>query len=186
VGGRASSTGFQQAQVAVGQVEPGQAGALAVDRQRQQQAVVAFVEQVGVGQRAGRDDARHGAIDRSLGLRWVGYLLADGHRDAELDQFGEVAVRRVVGNAGHGDGLARRLAARGQCDVEQACGAFGIFIEQLVEISHAEEQQLVLVLRLVAQPLLHDGGVSRQLGGAGCGRHGRRLRQAAPSFDAAQ
>jgi hypothetical protein len=57
----------------------------------------------------GGDDARHGAIDRSLGLRWIGYLLANGHGHAELDQFGEIAVRRVVWNAGHGDGLARRL-----------------------------------------------------------------------------
>jgi hypothetical protein len=174
--GQGVERGFQQAQVAVGEVEPGQAGALAVDGQCQQQAVVALVEQVGVGQRAGRDDARHGAFHRAFTQRRVADLFADCHRDAELDQLRQVAVDGVVGNAGHGDRLAGGLAARGQRDVEQARGLLGIFKEQFVEISHAEEQQLVGVLCLGAQPLLHYGGVRRQFGGRQYGRHRTRVR----------
>jgi hypothetical protein len=66
MGGQGVERCFQQAQVAIGEIEPGQAGALAVDGQRQQQAVVALVEQVGVGQRAGRDDACHRTFYRPL------------------------------------------------------------------------------------------------------------------------
>jgi hypothetical protein len=100
------------------------------------------VEQVGVGQRAGRDDARHRTLHRPLGQRRVADLLADRHRNAELDQLGQVAVDGVVGNAGHGDRLAGRLAARGQRDVEQARGLLGIVEEQLVEIPMRKNSSL--------------------------------------------
>jgi hypothetical protein len=82
----------------------------------------------------------------------------------------------VVGNAGHRDRLAGRLAARGQRDVEQARRLLGILVEQLVEIPHAEKQQLVGVRRLGAQPLLHYGGVRRQFGGRQGGRHRARVK----------
>ena len=81
---------------------------------------------------------------------------------------------------------AGRLAACGQRNVEQARGAFGVLVEQLVEIAHAEEQQLVFMLRLVAQPLLHHRGMGRQLRGARRDRHAWAIRRKVPPFDAAR
>jgi hypothetical protein len=62
----------------------------------------------------------------------------------------------------------------------------GVIKEQLVEIPHAEKQQLVGVLRLGAEPLLHDGGVRRQFGGRHGGRHRARVRQAISRSGAAR
>ena len=171
---------FQQPEVAAGEVEPGQPRALALDGDGQQQAVAAVVEQVGVGQRARRDDARHGAFDRALRGRRIADLFADGDRFAELDQLGEVLLNGVEGHAGHRDRLAGRLAALGQGDVEQARGLFGILEEQLVEVAHPVEQQQVGVLALQRQILLHDRRVPGEIEGRSC-EHGFIFYRAVPA-----
>ena len=61
----------------------------------------------------------------------------------------------MEGHAGHLDRLAGRGAALGQRDVHQLCRTHGVLEEQLVEVPHAIEQQLVGMLRLDAQILLH-------------------------------
>ena len=67
-------------------------------------------------------------------------------------------------DARHLDGFARRAAALREGDVEQARGAFGVLKEEFVEVAHAIEQQLVRMLGLDPEVLLHD---RRVLGGAG-------------------
>ncbi len=102
--GQGGGSGFEQAEVAAGQIEPGQAhfvAGAALDGDGQQQAVALFVEQRRIGQRARRDDARDGALDRSLARGRVADLLADRHRLAELDQARQVLLDRVVRHAGH-------------------------------------------------------------------------------------
>ncbi len=115
-------------------------------RNRDQQVVARGVKQRFVGERAGGHDARDLALDRPLAGRRVADLLADGHRDAGAHQPREVALDRVVGHAGHRDRRAGRSAAAGQRDVEQRGGALRVVVEQLVEVAHAVEQQLVRVL----------------------------------------
>jgi len=66
----------------------------------------------------------------------------------------------VVWHTGHPDRLAVGCAALRQRDVEQLGGARGIFMEQLVEIPHAVEQQHVGMLCLDAQVLLHHRRVN--------------------------
>ncbi|MNN24942.1 hypothetical protein D3C81_1383940 [compost metagenome] len=64
-------------------------------------------------------------------------------------------------DAGHRDRLPCRLAAGGERDVQQSGGFLGIGVEQLVEVAHTVEQQLVGMLLLDAEVLLHH----RRVGG---------------------
>ena len=61
----------------------------------------------------------------------------------------------MVGNSGHRNRLARGLAPGRQRDIQQPRRFFGIVEEQLIKITHAVEQQLVGMLCLDAQVLLH-------------------------------
>nr|WP_231137483.1 hypothetical protein [Ralstonia pseudosolanacearum] len=108
-----------------------------------------------VGQRAGRDHAHDLALDRSLGGGRVADLLADGDRFAQLDQLGQVLLDCVERHAGHADRLAVGGAARGQRDVEQTCGLFGVFEEQFVEVAHPIEDKRMRMRRFQLEVLLH-------------------------------
>jgi len=122
---------------------------------RQQQGITAVVEQGGVGERAGGDDAADRTLHRPLGRARLTHLFGDHHRFTEFDQTGKVLLHRVEGHAGHLDRLPGRLPPGGQGDVEQAGRFLRIFKEQLVEIPHAIEQQGVRMLRLDAEILDH-------------------------------
>ena len=106
-----------------------------------EQALPALFEQRLLGDRARGHDAGDLALHGALGDRGVAHLLADHDRLAELHEPGEIALDGVRRDPGHGDGLARRGAARGERDVEEARGLPGIVEEQLVEIAHAVEEQ---------------------------------------------
>ena len=119
-------------------------------------------KQAVLGERAGRDHARHLAVhDRLrpplLGRLWVFHLLADGDAEARADQLGEVGVGRVHRHAGHGDGLALVLAAVGQGDAQRLRRAHRVVEEQLVEVAHAEEDQRLGLGRLGREELRHHG-----------------------------
>jgi hypothetical protein len=137
---------LHEAEVAVGEVQPGQPEHAAVQAGGEQQGVAAVVEQRGVGQRAGGDDAAHRALHRPLVRARLAHLLGDHHRFAELDQAREVLLDRMEGHARHADRPAARLAARGERDVEQARGLLGVVEEELVEVAHAVEEQGVRML----------------------------------------
>jgi len=112
---------MRQVDFALRHAEPGQAAGVARALVHGQQNGFGLVaEQLGVGQRAGRDHPHHFALNRPLAGGDVADLLADRHRFAELDEFGQVAFERVEGHAGHDHRLAGRLAAPRQRDVEQA------------------------------------------------------------------
>ena len=152
-----------QAEFATGQRQPGQAEALALLGDGQQQCVALVGQQLGVGHRAGGDDAHHLALDRALGGGDIADLFAQRHRLTELDELGEVTLDRMHRHAGHHHRLAGTVAARGECDVEQAIGLACIVEEQLVEVAHPVEHQRVGELGLDAQVLLHH----RCVGGEG-------------------
>jgi hypothetical protein len=77
------------------------------------------IEQRLVGERAGRDDAHHLALDRTLRLGRIADLLADRHRFARAHQPREVVLDAVIPARRPSESAARRLPARGQRDVEQ-------------------------------------------------------------------
>ncbi len=146
------------------EIQPRDAAAFAVDDECREQAIAARIQQVRVGQRAGRDDARDAPLDRSLRRRRIADLLDDDHRFAAVHELGQVLVDRVIRHARHRDRRARRLAARRERDVEQARGALGVGEEQLVEIAHPVEHELVRMLGLHAQVLLHHRRVAGERG----------------------
>ena len=78
---------------------------------------------------------------------------------------GEVALSGVIGNAAHRDGSLS--VARGELDLQFARGDSGVFVEELVEVAHAEEEQGIRMQALGGGKLAHDRG---QLG---VGRFGR-------------
>ena len=167
-----------QSDAAGREVEPGDAGALARDRAGGEQAARARVEQARVGHRARRHDPRHLALDRALRRRRVAELLDDHHRLAQAHQSREVLLDRVVRHARHRDRRAGGLAARGERDVEQARGALGVVVEELVEVAHPVEHELVRMLGLDAEVLLHHRRVRGRV-------HGAPMRERPPSRHAA-
>ena len=149
------------------EIEPRDARPVPARIHGDEQAVALGVEQVGIGHRARRDDAQHLALHRPLARRRVADLLADRDGLAQLHELREVAIDGVVGHAGHRDRRAGRLSARGQRDVEQPRGALRVVVEKLVEIAHPVEEQLVRMLRLGAEVLLHHRRMARRCGSGG-------------------
>ncbi len=147
------------AEAAAGDVEYRQAKQSLVAQHRCQQVVPALIEQGFIAHRTRRDDAHDLALHRPLAGRRIADLLADHHRFAELDQAGQVALGRMKGYAGHRDRLAGRLPARRQGDIQELGGFLRVLVEQLVEVTHAVEHQLIGMLALELPVLLHHGGV---------------------------
>ena len=121
----------------------------------EQQIIQAVVQQGLVRQGAGGHHPHHLPVHWSLAGGWIADLFGDGHGYTGFHQSGQVALGGVVGYAAHGNGFPRGLAPGGEGDIQQLCGLPGVVVEQLVEITHAVEQQVAGVLRLDAQELLH-------------------------------
>ncbi len=60
----------------------------------------------------------------------------------------------MVRKAGHGDRILP-LVATGERKVEHTRGGFGIVMEQLIEVTHAKEQERIGTRRFGIQILLH-------------------------------
>ena len=163
--------GFEDAESPAREIQPGERVASAVLVERGEQVVAARFQQRLVGDRAGSDDAADAALDRPLARRGRADLLADHRRFAEPQQPREITFQRVVWHPGHGDGHARRFTAMGERQIQQRRPAPRVLEEQLVEVPHAIEQQVIRMLGLDAQVLLHHGRVAIERGG---GRGGRR------------
>jgi hypothetical protein len=132
--------------------------------QRQQRRVLLVGQQLAVGQRAGGDDAHHLALHRPLASADLADLLGHRHRLALPHQLGQVALHRHHRHAGHHHRLAAAGAAHRQRDVEQGVGAPCVVVEQLVEVTHAEEHQQVRVVGLDAQILLPSAAYGLRAG----------------------
>jgi len=78
-------------------------------------------------------------------------------RDFEsgADEFGDVAIGGVIGDAAHRNGLAFFAVAGSEHDLQFAGGEHGVFVEEFVEIAETEEQQRVRVARFYRMVLLH-------------------------------
>jgi hypothetical protein len=87
---------FHQAQIAAGQRQPGQTRgnglALGLQAQGEKRALGFFGQQVGIGQRTGRDDAHDLAFNRAFRQRRVADLLADRARLSQFHQLGQIAI----------------------------------------------------------------------------------------------
>ena len=133
-------------------------------RHRRQIVVLARPHQVRVHRRSRRHNARQLALHQRLRQLGVFHLVADGHAVPLLDQPRNVALRRVVRHAAHGDGRALFLVARRERDLKLPRGRHRVIVEQLVEIAQPEHQQRVrrLLLDAVVLPHQRRGGVRRK------------------------
>ena len=113
------------------------------------------VEERFIDQRSWREDAGHSTLNHTLGFGRVLQLLADRDSVALLNQAAQVALNGVERNAGH------RLTAGafGQSDAKRAVCGDGVFIKELIEVAHPEEQQAPRVLALDAVVLAHGRGI---------------------------
>ena len=174
----ASATGTSvKRELARGEIEPRDAGAMLARVDGDEQAVALGVEQVRIGHRARRDDAQHLALDGSLAGRRVADLLADRDRLAQLHQLAR-GSRSTAWNGTPAIGIGAPAEAPRAVSVMSRSlrRALGVVVEQLVEIAHAVEQELVRMLRLDAKVLLHHRRVRRQRKGGTGGRRGHRRR----------
>ena len=149
-------------------VEQRDAGGGALRRDGEQVVVGAARQIGGVGQRARRDHADDVPLEQLLTLAGRLQLLADGDLLTGLDQARDVAVGRVVRDAGH-----RRALPRGQRDRQQTRAELGVLAEQLVEVAQPEQQQVVRVPPLELAILLHH----RRIDAPGIAAHATRLRR---------
>ena len=131
--------------------------------QRHQQVGAARFQQRVLGQGAGRHQPHHLAPDHRLGATLLGlgrvfHLLTHRHAVTLADQLFQIGLGGMNRHAAHGDVLARMFAALGQGDVQGLGRLCCIREEQLVEIPHAIEQQVVGMGRLQREILRHHGG----------------------------
>ena len=83
-------------------------------------------------------------------------LLADCDATTSADEFREVHVEGVMGEACECDALVLPVDSACQDDAESGRGAFGVLPVALVEVSNAEQQDSVRVLPLHFVVLLDD------------------------------
>ena len=124
-----------------------------------QQVIGLLFQQRLIGNGARCDYPRYLSLDRPPGQGRVADLLADGDRFTLTDQLCQVGIDSVVGHPRHGDDLVAGFAPGGEGDVKQTRRLARILEKQLVEITHAKEQQNVGIFRLEAKVLLHDRGM---------------------------
>src|SRR5271165_3818179 len=105
---------------------------------------------------ARRHHARDLAPDQLLASAGLFHLVAQRDAIAFLDQASEIAFKRMIGHAAHGDGLPFFLVARGESDLQFARRYDGVLVEELVEIAQAEQQQSVGCLLLDGVILPHE------------------------------
>jgi len=129
-----------------------------------EKVVFARVKDGDIGGRAGSDDADDFAADEFFAGTGLLHLIANSDFESGADEAGDVCVRSVVGDPAHRDRLALFAIARSESDVQFAGGDHGVFVEQLVEIAEAEEQEGVRIARLDGVILLHErcGGVAHE------------------------
>ncbi len=129
-------------------VEEGARSLLALPRDGGKQVVFAAVQQVGIGQRAGRHHPRHFAAHQPLGLGRVLHLVADRHLQARRQELHQVGVQGVVRHAAH-----RRLAVAaalpgGQLHLQDRRRLHRVVKEHLEKVAHAVQHDRIRVPRL--------------------------------------
>ena len=160
---------FHNPKAPAGQVQVGDAEAALLTGDRHQQSLVPLFQKRFIAERSRGDDAHHLAFHGAFGGGRIADLFGNRHRQARANEAGEIGFGGVIGHAGHGNVGAGGFAAGGEGNIEQLRGALGVLVEQLVEIAHAIEEQLVGVVALDAQILAHHGAVLAQIAGQSSG-----------------
>ena len=144
------------AEFAAFQRRPSQCSLLFAGKKRGDAVGLLVFQQGGIRQRAGGHDAHDFALHH-LARAHFADLFANRHAFAQLHQFHQILLRRVIRHARHLDGLAVALAARGERDVQQLRRLYRVVEKQFIKIAHAVKHQFVLVLGFNCKVLLHHG-----------------------------
>ena len=135
-----------------GEVEPGGLEVVFAEVKGEEE-MVALRFDLAVGEAGtGRDDAGEFAFDEFAGGGRFD-LVADGDLDALIEEFLDVIIGGVVGDACHGHPVAI-----GESDAEVLGAAFGVLIKDFIEIPKAKQKEgIVRELGTHLVPLLHHG-----------------------------
>ena len=120
------------------------------------------VEHGRVGHGARRDDPGDVAVDQCPAAIGRADLLANGDFVTGRDEAGDVAIRGVMGDAGHGNADALAHLAAGEHDVQDARRDLRVLLERLVEIAEAKEEDGVGEAALDLEILAADRGRRRR------------------------
>ena len=126
---------FGDGELSGGVVGAGEAPGFAVEKDGGEIVWAGVVEEGEVVNGAGGNDLGDFAFDDFSGLGFGG-LLGDGDSFFGADEFGDVALCGVVGDAAHGDAVAL-----GESDVEDSGGDFSVFEKHFVEVTEAVEEK---------------------------------------------
>ena len=126
---------------------------------RRQEVVLLIVEHVVAHRHAGSDEFGYATLHESLRKLRVLQLVAYRHTPASPDELGQVGVERMIGKARHLRSLTSvaraSVAAPRESDAEYLRRSYGILAVSLVEVTAAEQQQCVGMLRLEVEKLFH-------------------------------
>ncbi len=136
-------------------LDPGQRRGFLVAAEGRQVTMFGSLEELGRGYGPRGMGANDLATDETFGFRRVFNLLGHGHPISSVEQLSEVAVKGVVRDSAHRCVHGIVLPATGESDAEHRSGLLRILEEELVEVSHAVEQQrrsrLFLEIEVLAQ-----------------------------------
>ena len=104
-----------------------------------QEIVTLGVEDIALGNGSRRHHAGDVPLHDALGGGRIFNLITDRNLHAGADEFGQVALRGMVGNPAH-----RHVVALGQGNIKHGGGALGVIEEHLVEIAKTEEQNRIV------------------------------------------
>jgi len=139
-------------------LDPRQGRGFVVAPEGSQIAVRGSLEELGGGNSPRCVGANDLSTDEALGLGRIFDLLSDGHPEPRIEQLSEIAIKGVVWDPAHRCVYGVVLPAAGEGDTEYRGGLLRILEEELVEVSHAVEQQRRTRLFLEIEVLAQHGG----------------------------
>ena len=116
--------------------------------------ILCFVEHGVVDKRTRRNHPHDVPIDESAAFLGVGELFADRHLFSERHQFGNIDVRRMIGNPAHGSAFFESAVLARQRQIEELGNLLRILEKHLVKVAKTikENTSLVFVLHFEIMP----------------------------------
>ena len=121
-------------------VDPRKPQLVALEVEGCEVVVLCVREHALVSDHAWGDDLDDATFDELFGELGVFELFADGDALSGANEFGEVDVESVVGEAREIHFRGRSVRAFGESNAEDAGDLDGVFVKRFVEVAHAEEK----------------------------------------------
>lgn len=122
------------------------------------EVILSLIEHTGLHQGTRGDNPDHLPLDHALGKPGVLHLLTDGNFVSFFDQPGDISFTAVIGYAAHGRTLLLTAVPSGEGQFQFLGRQNGIVIEHLIEVAQTVKEDMILMLLLDAEILLHHRG----------------------------